>query len=421
MISVSYDRTLARRVATFALSLMLCSMFVSTGYAQRPAGMLRIATYNVSLFRSASGQLARELRRGDSQQARKLAQVIQIVRPDVLLLNEIDYDSDHSVLRIFLDQYLARGQQGESGIEFQHHFAAPSNTGIDSGLDLDADGVKGEPDDAWGFGRYPGQYAMAVVSRYPIDRQGVRTFQKLRWSTMPNARRPIDPTTGESYYADAVWQQLRLSSKSHWDVPIAVPQIGVLHLLVSHPTPPVFDGPEDRNGCRNFDEIRFWADYISPSPPDYLIDDQGRLGGLGENKLFVIAGDLNCDPADGDTKPAGIDQLLKHPRVNGSLVPRSAGGVAAAKRAANLNANRRGDPAMHTADFGGDGVGNLRVDYVLPARDLPAKAAGVFWPAPGERGSNAVTATDHRLVWIDIELPAADDGHQPRKGHSSQH
>jgi hypothetical protein len=39
----------------------------------------------------------------------------------------------------------------------------------------------------------------------------------------------------------------RLSSKSHWDVPIVIGRKTV-HFLVSHPTPPVFDGPEDRNG-----------------------------------------------------------------------------------------------------------------------------------------------------------------------------
>ena len=36
----------------------------------------------------------------------------------------------------------------------------------------------------------------------------------------------------------------RLSSKSHWDVPLRVGG-EVVHFLVSHPTPPVFDGPDD--------------------------------------------------------------------------------------------------------------------------------------------------------------------------------
>ena len=74
------------------------------------------------------------------------------------------------------------------------------------------------------------------------------------------------------FYSPDEVEILRLSSKSHWDVPI---QIGkkVVHFLVSHPTPPVFDGPEDRNGRRNHDEIRFWADYISPGKAGYIYDD----------------------------------------------------------------------------------------------------------------------------------------------------
>ena len=54
----------------------------------------------------------------------------------------------------------------------------------------------------------------------------------------------------------------------------------VIHTLVSHPTPPVFDGPEDRNGTRNHDEIRLWSDYVLPSRSGYIYDDEGERGGL---------------------------------------------------------------------------------------------------------------------------------------------
>jgi hypothetical protein len=104
---------------------------------------------------------------------------------------------------------------------------------------------------------------MLVLSKYPIDGAQVRTFQLLRWSAMPGALRPVDPASGAFFHDDSVWSQLRLSSKSHWDVPVRTPG-GVVHFLVSHPTPPVFDGPEDRNGNRNHDEIRLWSEYISP-------------------------------------------------------------------------------------------------------------------------------------------------------------
>jgi hypothetical protein len=88
---------------------------------------------------------------------------------------------------------------------------------------------------------------------------------------------------------------VRLSSKSHWDVPVTVGRKTV-HLLASHPTPPVFDGREDRNGKRNNDEIRLWADYIEGGKSAaYLYDDQAGVGGLDRGERFVILGDQNSD------------------------------------------------------------------------------------------------------------------------------
>ena len=118
---------------------------------------------------------------------------------------------------------------------------------------------------------------------------------------MPGALLPENPD-GTSYYSDEALEVFRLSSKSHWDVSV---QVGsndnkVIHFLVSHPTPPVFDGPEDRNGKRNYDEIRFWADYVDDE--DYFYDDAGVSGGLKKGSRFVIMGDQNSDPFDGDCK-----------------------------------------------------------------------------------------------------------------------
>ena len=79
------------------------------------------------------------------------------------------------------------------------------------------------------------------------------------------ARRPGHAGPTDWYNADEL-AIFPLSSKSHWDVPIDIDGT-VVHFLVSHPTPPVFDGPEDRNGTRNADEIRLWADYISGGRP----------------------------------------------------------------------------------------------------------------------------------------------------------
>lgn len=125
-----------------------------------------------------------------------------------------------------------------------------------SGLDLNGDGRLGTGDDAWGFGLFPGQYGMVVYSALPIDRSAVRTFQHQLWSQMPDSLLPWD------HYGREIGQRLRLSSKSHWDIPVRAGR-DTIHVLASHPTPPSFDGPEDRKGRRNHDEIRFWADCIT--------------------------------------------------------------------------------------------------------------------------------------------------------------
>jgi hypothetical protein len=224
---------------------------------------------------------------------------------------------------------------------------------------------------------------------------------------MPDALLPTDPSTGGPFYDGEDLDVLCLSSKSFGDVPINVPARGdappfVLHALCSHPTPPVFDGPEDRNGRRNHDEIRLIADYIDAENDDYLMDDAGRPNGASDDSHFVILGDLNCDPNDGDGIPGAIDQLLKHERVNASFTPSSAGGPLVVQQHADQHVGHRGDPAHVTSNFTAEGHGCLRIDYSLPSRNLEVVGSGVFWPAPGEPGSEAVTASDHRPVWIDV-------------------
>ena len=225
---------------------------------------------------------------------------------------------------MFRTKYLGVGQNGCEPIKFAHFFTGPVNTGRPSGRDLNHDGKSNGPNDAIGFGKHEGEYGMLVLSKFPIDRDHVRSFQKLLWRDMPGALLPMNPKTQKPYYDDEDLAVLRLSSKSHWDVPINVPAAEgrvpfVLHLLCSHPTPPVFDGPEDRNGRRNHDEVRLFADYIDRAKNDYLVDDAGRRGGLAGDAPFVIVGDLNCDPVDGEGMRSTMDQLLKSPRVNASF------------------------------------------------------------------------------------------------------
>jgi endonuclease/exonuclease/phosphatase family metal-dependent hydrolase len=386
-----------------ALCLLLCLYGVQAAAVpdeDRAMTPLRFATFNTSLNDDAAGGLIARLATGDDPRARKVAAIIQRVRPDVVLLNEFDFDPGLQAATRFERDYLGVGQFGETAIAYPYHYLAPVNTGVPSGLDLNGDGRSDGPDDAWGFGRHPGQYGMLVLSRFPIDDAAARTFQRFRWCELPGALAPLDPASGKPFYPDATWSQLRLSSKSHWDLPIQTPQ-GLIHFLVAHPTPPVFDGPEDRNGRRNHDEIRFWAEYLADAPRDWLHDDQGRHGGLPADAAFVMAGDLNADPDDGDGTQHPVRALLTHPRVNAEFVPRSPGAPA---QAASYGLPRHGDSRAHTGDFG-PRAGTLRIDYVLPSRQFSVRGGGVFWPLPGQPGHDWIDASDHHLVWLDL-LPS---------------
>ena len=211
------------------------------------------ATFNTYLNRKAEGELIKELKEGGmtsnpTVQIASVAEIIQRTEPDILLLQEFDYDSAGMAIALFQKNYLEKTWFGSTAIAYPHVFIAPSNTGVDSGQDLNNNGKTGEPADAFGFGFYEGQYGMVLLSKYPILHDKVRTFQRFLWKDMPDAKMPAD------YYSEEAIEVLRLSSKSHWDIPIRIKD-KVVHVLASHPTPPVFDGPEDRNGKRNHDEI----------------------------------------------------------------------------------------------------------------------------------------------------------------------
>ncbi len=101
---------------------------------------VRFATFNVSMNRGSSGKLLAELQAGESEQIKKVAAVIRIVRPDIILLNEFDYCGDQAATAIaaFQENFLAvKELLGTKPITFKYHFVSSVNTGLPSGLDLD--------------------------------------------------------------------------------------------------------------------------------------------------------------------------------------------------------------------------------------------------------------------------------------------
>ncbi|MEO1433697.1 MAG: esterase-like activity of phytase family protein, partial [Cyanobacteria bacterium J06633_8] len=378
---------------------------------------VRFATFNASLNRSNAGELITDLSTPDNEQAKAVAEIIQRNNPDVLLLNEFDYDENGEAITNFKNNYLEVSQNGVDAVEYPFVYLAPSNTGIPSGFDFDNNGSVGGGNDAFGFGFFPGQFGMVLLSKYPILEEEVRTFQNFLWKDMPGALLPDDVNTAEpsDWYSEEELEVFRLSSKSHWDIPVNV-NGEIIHVLASHPTPPVFDGEEDRNGKRNHDEIRFWSDYVTPGEGNYIYDDNGETGSLNSGAKFVIMGDQNADPNDGDSTNNAILQLLDNPQINTAVTPSSQGGIDAANRQGLNNLTQTGNPGFDTADFAEEnfgGPGNLRADYVLPSNNLDIKEAGVFWPESDEAefglvGDFPFPSSDHRLVYADVENTNVD-------------
>lgn len=383
----------AARALWATLLLMGCSPETSGRFESATApATVRIAVFNIRELTTEALEDVDESGAGRAANVRAAADVVARVRPDVLVVQEIDHDyrsAEDLALngRRLRDAYLAAA--GDD-LEFPYVYAAPSNTGIASGHDYNADGrVATEADvggreygeDCYGFGTYPGQYSMVLLSRFPIDGAAARTFQKFLWKDLPGHHIPVD------FYSPEEIDDFRLSSKSHWDVPIEIGDAR-LHLWISHPTPAVFDGEEDRNGRRNFDEIAFWRAYLDGSASIY--DDAGVHGGYSAGRSFVVIGDLNSDPRFDSAFYDGrqsIDLLLSDERL------RDTGEVCVGSG---------NDYPQATAVFGG----GMRVDYVLPSAELAVTGGGVFWPAADadpEGHRLASEASDHRLVWVDVD------------------
>ena len=157
---------------------------------------VRFATFNASLSRPAQGQLRAELvvvAGGGAvvPQLRAVLDIVAINDPDVLVVNEFDTGTDGDPETVARFAELAG---------YPYWFTAPSNTGVQSGFDLDLQRHRGLLR-ATPTATVPSLASTGMVVLFEArDRhaRGVRTFQTFRWDDMPGALLPVDPATGES-------------------------------------------------------------------------------------------------------------------------------------------------------------------------------------------------------------------------------
>lgn len=384
-----------RKVLT--LSVALLALIASSGFGAVPTVAVRFMTFNLEDIRHDQASTTNNAR------LQRLAEAIQRIRPNVLLLNELETVSDSSqksTADLFIQNYLMIPQaEWLEGIAFAS-FTPATNTGIPSGHDLDRSGEvhdippprsqrqtseqRAYGGDCFGFGTFPGQYGMALLvdpALKIIDTE-IRTYQRFLWNDLPDVQIPT-LEDGSPYYSDDAWAEFRLSSKTHAIVPILLPNNTTVNAIISHPTPPAFDGREQRNKLRNHDEIRMISAIIENH--QFLYDDQGLIGGLAEGSSFVVMGDLNADPKHGssigdpiNTFLLGSNQIAKTPAPASSI-------------------KIEGLDPTDTSGF------RLRVDYVLPSSDLEILDSGL-WRYGSDRDSGF--GSDHFPVWVDLLVPS---------------
>lgn len=381
----------------YLLVMLVIGLVTPVASAQGSGVAIRFMTFNLEDVRLDQASTP------DDPRLKQLAEVIQRIRPNVLLLNEIESVMDpeqHTTADLFIRNYLMYPQaEGLEGIVFDS-YTPDTNTGIPSGHDLDRSGeiFSSPPErserqtpqqrayggDCYGFGTFPGQYGMALLvdPKLTIQESDIHTFQRFLWKDLPDVQPPRLPD-GTPYYSENAWNAFRLSSKTHAVVPIKLPNRTVVHAIISHPTPPAFDGPEQRNKLRNRDEIRLIAAIIDDQ--DFLYDDRGISGGIPSGAAFVVMGDLNADPIDGSSIGNPINTFL-------------------------LSSNQFADAPAPASWIDIDGLDStdtsgfrLRVDYVLPSADLKVLESGL-WRHGADLESGF--GSDHFPVWVDLLVPS---------------
>lgn len=278
--------------------------------------------------------------RGKDPDIKTALSTIAALEADILVLSGFDFDLGAIALSALNDRL---------PVPYPYLLPLRSNAGVPTGFDLDGNGRVDEARDAQGFGLFPGQGAMAILSRFPILPEASQDYSGMLWKDLPNTSLPPLP--------EGAAETLRLSTNGHHSTSVLLASGRQLTLLTWHATTPAFDGPEDRNGKRNKDETRFWS---------LLLD--GALPFAPPTSPFVLIGQANADPEKGDGDPSAIQALLNDPRLQSPLT---------------------GD----TSDYGGQ-IGPLRTAYILPEAGL-AVLNGKTEPRP--------EAARHHPIWVEID------------------
>lgn len=368
------------------------------------ANSIKVVHYNIKELDSTKIQDG--LKR-DSEQLQAASNIVQMLNPDILSINEMQYDYP-SVPNA---DYTSEGKNAEYlaqilGMEFTSTAFFPANTGRFSKAKAGEYVLKATAEDRAkyadlvNFGMFPGQYSMAGIFKYPV--KSVKNFSNLPWKIF---NKKIDLSKYADANGNALPEDMTLFDKNFVDVTLDINGKDV-HVILYHTVPAFgFGNSKTPNFERNRDQIKFLSWYL-----------RGRWKKFGikpiRGKTFIAMGDWNVDPESDNPGAKPLNKLLSkfNPFIKERVI------------------TYRGQ------SFKPNGW-SAQLDYMLFSKDIKVKSAGVYDPESkfqdlgceegevvipegmvvvntsktcralvSEEYYELLTASDHLPLWAEIEL-----------------
>ena len=272
---------------------------------------LRVATIQANLTAQSSGGLEEMLMGGTNMQATQVADSISAANADVVVLTNMD--AEQGAVETFKNQYLNNIADDRTDVDYQYSYLAVGSKGMQSGADLNADGVIGSAEDAWGQGAFEEQGSVVVLSKYPVDEEKISAVSKLKWQDVENDQLHHTDLSG------VLAASIPVMNTGLWDIPIEYR--GQQVHVVATQTEPEHENHEFSH-ARHEDELKVIAGYLAGK--DYVHTDAGRQAeGVGDEK-FVIAGALDLQDSSEDRLKPFLKGFAREDALNDSgsyLIP----------------------------------------------------------------------------------------------------
>lgn len=358
---------------------------------------VRIAQFNLREMSTA------KLLDGADEQAGAAAQVIAKFAPEIISINELQFDIE-GIPSLGSPGAPSSTQPGtfDGGAQNAKRLAErvaalnPAAAFSFTVLTVGNSGFKwagptlGNPSFVLrGWGDWPGRFNSAILTKFPIAYDKIRVINEFAWDALPD--NSIDKMKTE--IGTSVPAGFPLFEKGILVVPVEIAPGQLLHMVMHHPVAPAF---EAINPYRHFDELHGLKLFLDGTLPG--------VEPLPVGARFVVIGDLNADPEDGDSLDGGIEPILGHPALNVFFPAGSGTKGTNGKYNTYLSGCGKDDGTTvddPTTKF------QMQLDYILPSKTFGAAQVGeIFFPDFQSQKADfllACQASDHRFLYVDVE------------------